>query len=237
MKQIFCITFVLASVLLFACEDEDEIEPSLLNYSYDFKNDLEGWTVGFADYPVGEEDFYELNSAHMPLPFPLNENKKALMVEGNNHSDDLFMFISKKISGLDSSTTYDVKFTVELASNYPESWVGIGGGPGSSVYLKAGISQTQPQTFEKEGMWELNMDKGNQSEGGKEMLVLGHIGTSREDEQYVLFTHRQTKENTLTLKTDKSGEAWLIVGTDSGFEGKTRLYYNKVTVSLKETDD
>jgi hypothetical protein len=29
-----------------------------------------------------------------------------------------------------------------------------------------------------------------------------------------------------------TGELWLLVGTDSGFEGKTTLYYQRISVTL-----
>ena len=35
--------------------------------------------------------------------------------------------------------------------------------------------------------------------------------------------------------TDHTGEAWLIIGTDSGFEAETALYYSSVTVDFTIT--
>lgn len=226
-------TLALFSMLVFAaCEEDPILEDAPLVYSYDFKEDIEEWSVGFADYPFGEDEFYELDYAWTTLPFPLNHTKKSLMIEGNNHSDDIFMFIKHKITGLDTLTRYEVKFFVEFASNYPESFAGIGGAPGSSVYLKAGVTLVEPLTSQEEGMWQMNIDKGNQAEGGADVLVLGHIGTSREDEQYDLVRRSNAEDQTFEITTDQSGEAWLIVGTDSGFEGKTRLYYNRIKISF-----
>ena len=36
------------------------------------------------------------------------------------------------------------------------------------------------------------------------------------------------------VRTDAKGRLHLIVGTDSGFEGTTRLYYEKIKVELVE---
>ncbi|WPP52378.1 hypothetical protein [Catalinimonas niigatensis] len=236
MKRYWKVTALLSVSLLFACEEDPILEDSKLVYSFDFKEDVQGWSSGYADYPVGEDEFYEIHSDWITLPFPLNPAKKSLMIEGNNHSDDLFMFIKRKISGLDSLTEYEVKFVVEFASNYPENSFGIGGSPGSSVYLKAGATLEEPLAVEQEGMWQMNIDKGNQAEGGEDMLVLGNIGTPREDEQYDLLSRSNDEENTFAITTDNKGELWLIVGTDSGFEGKTTLYYNRIkaTFTLKE---
>lgn len=37
----------------------------------------------------------------------------------------------------------------------------------------------------------------------------------------------------LVIKSE-NGDAWIIIGTDSGFEGKTTLYYSEIIVRLKE---
>ena len=34
-------------------------------------------------------------------------------------------------------------------------------------------------------------------------------------------------------KADDDGTLWLILGTDSGFEGLTTLYYDEITVVLE----
>lgn len=236
MKRYWKVTALLSVSLLFACEEDPILEDSKLIYSFDFKEDVQDWSVGYADFPVGEDEFYELHHEWTTLPFPLNPAKKSLMIEGNNHSDDLFMFIKRKISGLDSLTEYEVKFVVEFASNYPENSFGIGGSPGSSVYLKAGATLQEPLAEVQEDMWQMNIDKGNQAQQGEDMLVLGNIGTPREDEQYDLLSRTNDEENIFTITTDKKGELWLIVGTDSGFEGKTTLYYNRIkaTFTIKE---
>lgn len=229
-------TALLSISLLLACEEDPILEETPSVFTFDFKENEQGWAVGYADYPVGEDEFYELHSEWTTLPFPLNPAKKSLMVEGNNHSDDLFMFIKRKISGLDTLTTYQVKFVVEFASNYPETSFGIGGSPGSSVFLKAGATLEEPVAEEQEEMWQMNIDKGNQSEAGNDMLVLGNIGTPREDEQYDLLTRTNDDENIFEITTDATGELWLIVGTDSGFEGKTTLYYNRIRATFTQKE-
>ncbi|MDE0699169.1 MAG: hypothetical protein OXH61_00425 [Acidimicrobiaceae bacterium] len=40
----------------------------------------------------------------------------------------------------------------------------------------------------------------------------------------------------LTVETDDDGSVWLIVGTDSGFEGLTRLYYDRIAYTLTRVD-
>ena len=79
----------------------------------------------FADYPVGEESFYELSWGWDNLPAEVTVDgkeasktlSKGLFLSGNNHSDDLFMFVKRKITGLDPNTAYSVQFSVLIESN------------------------------------------------------------------------------------------------------------------------
>ena len=121
---------------------------------------------------------------------------------------------------------------VELASKYPEESVGIGGSPGASVYLKAGGSAIEPMPVEEGDDIRMNIDKGNQSQGGQDMVVLGNIGIPGNEFEYQLI-QRDNRQNPVHIKTDSNGSMWLVVGTDSGFEGTTTLYYNTVEVKLK----
>ena len=95
-------TLIIFSTLILAlagCENNDqtnEVEPT--EYIYNFQEDSEDWTAGFADYPneANAEEFYELEFSHSMLPSPLRITDGALKQAGNNHSDDLFMFVKKK---------------------------------------------------------------------------------------------------------------------------------------------
>ena len=37
------------------------------------------------------------------------------------------------------------------------------------------------------------------------------------------------------VTSDEQGHAWLIAGTDSGFEGPTGVYYNRISAKFTET--
>lgn len=145
-------------------------------FSWDFSQGMFSWRAGFADYPVGSEDFYELDSGLRPLPSELG-GEAALFITGNNHSDDLFMYYRNFITGLAPQTTYRVVFDIELASNAPDGSVGIGGSPANSVFLKSGVTQFEPlsKVLPNSNDLQLNADKGNQAVGGQDALVLGDI--------------------------------------------------------------
>ena len=112
--------------------------------TFDFAGGDFGWAAGFADFPSSADpNFYELQSGFRSRPANLG-GSGSIFISGNNHSDDLFMFIKKKVTGLAPGALYSVTFRVELASKYTVGSVGIGGSPSESVYLKAGASRFEP---------------------------------------------------------------------------------------------
>lgn len=202
--------------------------------TFDFSVSQDNWKVDFTDFPSGEQDsaFYELKFAYTNLPANLGTNKKAMMLSGKNHSDDLFMFMKKKITNLAPNTDYAMVFEVELASNAPKGTVGAGGSPGESVYLKAGAAGNEPKKVIEANQYALNIDKGNQSASGENTVVLGDIAVDFNTEEYTLITRSNTStyNDPFVAKSNSKGELWLIVGTDSGFEGTTTIYYTKVNI-------
>ncbi len=154
------------------------------------------------------------------------------MLSGNNHSDDLFMFIKRKVTGLNPNTSYTLVFEVELASNAPKGSVGAGGSPGESVYLKAGASEIEPVKNVQGDQYVLNIDKGNQSEAGSNATVLGDIATPLTVAEYTLITRNNASPSAepLIAQSNSNGDIWLMIGTDSGFEGTTTVYYTNVKV-------
>ncbi len=205
------------------------------NTSIDFTNGLEGWEAEFADYPAGAEGQFQLSSELALLPSPLDNTKPAFKVSGTNQSDDLLMFIYREFTGLRPNTEYAILFQVQIASQYPESSVGIGGSPGSSVYLKAGAKGEAPVVQESSGgMMRLsNYDLGNQSTGGDDGIVMRTIGIEGEDFEWTLIeSDNSTREFFAT--SDDQGRLWFLFGTDSGFEGNTTVYYNRLTINLAE---
>ena len=221
-------------ITLGGCSIDDEPSASIFTASFDFAESLDNWQADFADLPAGADDsiFYELRYDYTNLPQNLG-GKKALMLSGNNHSDDLFMFIKRKISGLAPNTTYTLVFEVELASNATQGSIGAGGSPGGSVFLKAGASKTEPAKMVENGQYVLNIDKGNQSTSGQNAIVLGDIAIPGNTAGYSLISRSNVASSYGPLfmaQTNSDGEIWLIVGTDSGFEGITTLYYTEINI-------
>lgn len=230
LKLIICMMILLSS-----CKEKEEgvQEPYILSYEFDFENGLDGWIVDYADYPVNSESFYELESGVKSLPEPLDTNDMALMVSGNNHSDDLFMFIKRKISGLAPQVEYVCKINFLLGTNPANQSVGVGGSPGSSVSVKVGATSIEPQKVLDGNMYRMNIDKANQMTEGEDMLIVGDLTNGLEKTQYVLKPLNNHDRN-FKVKANAEGEVWIVIGTDSGFEATSTVYYDKIKIEFVE---
>jgi hypothetical protein len=243
---------VLLSVLLpIACGTEPTTPPTTPTptatapstapkIAFDFRNGAQGWEAGFADYPPGEEQSYKLESGVRALPAGIEPKGTGYYIAGNNHSDDLFMFLKRKLGaadGVQPNTAYRLKFKIVFASNAPSGCLGIGGAPGEGVTLKAGGSDVEPKPVEQDKIYRMNVKKGEQTTGGPAGEVAGDIANGRpceqapgSDQPYVSLTKEHTGE--ITVKSSGQGDLWPLAGTDSGFEGLTALYYRQIDVEL-----
>lgn len=231
MKKL-AVALLALSFTLLGCEQDI---PFTFAANYDFTNGLDGWQVDYADFPAANRAQFQLSSELALLPSPLDTNKPALKVEGTNRSDDLMMYAYRVFEGLRPDTEYAVLYQVQIASQYPENAVGIGGSPGANVYLKAGAKAEAPVTSEDgQGFVRLsNWDVGNQANGGSDAVVLGSIGIEGDVSEWTLI--EQTNANQELLATsDAEGRLWFFVATDSGFEGTTTVFYSRINVNLAE---
>ena len=210
-----------------------------IRLGFDFRDGTQGWEAGFAEYNPEMEDMMQLEAGTRPLPPELGINGTGYYLQGMNHSDDLFMFLKRRI-GTDHGVTlgqeYRVVFTIVFASNAPSGAAGIGGSPGESVYLKAGASAVEPEVYldSADNHYRINVDKGEgNSSSGTAASVIGDIAnglSAQQNPRYVSLERRYELEYSVTASPD--GELWLLVGTDSGFEGLTGIYYQSIAVTL-----
>jgi len=239
-------SYILSFALIFLCASAAQMfaqtTPVTVSKSFDFRNGALGWQGGFADYPPGTDNdgFYELRSEIRTLPPELNVNGTGFFIQGNNHSDDLFMFLKRRLDsndGIVAGQTYQITFTITFASNAQSGCVGVGGAPGESVALGAGASPAEPQAVLSpssgpfiSGWLRMNVDKN----GGIAASGTGNIANgqpcSSSSPPYVSL--QRTHQHTSPVNANARGELWLIVGTDSGFEGRTALYYQQINVTL-----
>jgi hypothetical protein len=219
------------------CGDSGGETPSA--FVFDFEDGQQGWVAGFSDLPADySQDMYELESSWEPLPsVPSGLEGHGIYIQGHNRSDDLFMFLKTQVTGLEPETTYQANFEIDLATNMPEGMIGVGGSPGESVFVKAGATAIEPVAEEDpEGYLRMNISKGNQATDGADMITLGHIAHPELDvetagEVYMIKT-LDSEGRRFRVTTDADGRLWFIVGTDSGFEGLTAIYYSQISVDL-----
>ena len=215
--------------------------PESATLEYDFRDGARGWEAGFAEYGDGMD--MQLESGLRQLPSELETEGTGFYLQGMNRSDDLFMFLKKRLTAADSivpGQDYRVSFDIVFASSAPSGAVGIGGPPGEAVYLKAGATPVEPEPYlDDADHWMLNVDKGggNSGEGEAATIVdtiengLPAEEVDLQDPPYVSLTRSHEHEYTVTA--DDEGELWLLVGTDSGFEGLTGIYYQEINVTLQ----
>jgi hypothetical protein len=204
-------------------------------FPFNFAAGTQGWIPGFADYPPEYEPYMELVAEYRRLPAPLDQTKGGLFTSGLNHTDDLFMFWKRRVDGLRSDRTYLVEFTLEFATNAPRGAGGVGGSPDGSVFVKVGASSVEPvPVLSAEGQpnYRMNIDKGNQAQSGKEAVVIGTAGNLSGTQTWELKDLESGAGPPLTVTPNPDGSVWLLIGTDSGFEGRTSLYYTRVSVQL-----
>ncbi|QJR80162.1 hypothetical protein CA267_004910 [Alteromonas pelagimontana] len=225
--------FALSVFTLYGCNSDDislPLAPDTVNVTADFESTDNGWIPGFSDFPAGEDnDHYEMQSDLEALP--TDEKKHGLNLSAYNRSDDLFMYIKKEIKGLEPSTRYTATIELDLVSNAALGCFGVGGAPGEAVTVKFGFGEEEP----KQSDYYMNIDIGSQSNAGANTVVLGNVGIEGLDclgEEFGAKTLKSTTENTLDFTTNVDGTIWLLIGTDSGYEGYTSVYYDDVHIVL-----
>jgi hypothetical protein len=234
MKNIF---FAILSVLMITVACKENGEPEFFReITYGFNDNMQGWTVMFSDYPVGEEEFYELESGFVRLPLPLDTTLNSVMISGNNHSDDLFSFMYVPLSGLAPNTTYETTFIVHLASNVATNSVGIGGSP--DLAFGMGALDTVPVNKIDESNYyrpdfEVRLQSGQSNDI---MQAVGTIGVTDTTTVYTAIS-RNNFYDPMSLTSNGDGMLYLLVGWDSGFEGITTLFIKTVIIRLELIKD
>jgi hypothetical protein len=215
--------------------------PGPISFGYDFASgDGSGWQAVFSDFAPAQAPTMELESGVRSLPPELGPGA-AYFVQSNNHSDDAFMLLYRRVGaaeGLVPGAGYRVKLAIVIASDAPRGCSGVGGAPGEGVTLKIGAVSHEPHVvLATEGgeHFQVDLDKGNQAVGGADMSVAGNVANNAGPEECASHTFHafsRVHEHATPVTATASGDLWLLVGTDSGFEGTTQLYYQRIDVTL-----
>lgn len=170
------------------------------------------------------------------LPASLDIPGDALYLAGVNTSDDLFMFMKRRIVQLRANRDYTVTYRIDIATDAPTGCVGVGGAPGESVYLKAGAAPIEPYAESNggdPGFLRMNIDKGQQSQGGAHASVLGDLANGSTDCTDPVYRLKTFEGEAVTIASSPDGDLWLLVGTDSAFEGPTGIYVLSMEIVLE----
>ena len=242
---ILLLSLSITTVLTACSTDEDEIVVDPVRVAYDFRQGALGWEAGFAEYAPDME--MQLDSGIRDLPDEIGIAGTGYYLQGMNRSDDLFMFLKRKIGtheGLVPNQEYRVIFEITFASNAPSDAFGIGGPPGEAVFLKAGATPIEPEVYldTATNYYLMTVDKGGGNSGsGPAASETGHIANGLTPEEidmmnppYMSLERHHVHEYTVTANSN--GELWLLVGTDSGFEGLTGIYYQSISATLEPLD-
>jgi hypothetical protein len=207
---------------------------SQVKFSFHFDLSDNDFRAAFADYHDDGNNYesYQMKSGYATAPVPDAESE-SLYLCSINRSDDLFMGYVKKLDGLKPNTGYQFSIAFKLATNVAADGFGIGGSPSDSVYVKTGILAVEPR-LEKDSTDVFrfsNIDIGRQSQDGKDAIVVGNM--ARQDgvsDSNFVWKNFSAKINAVS---DTNGCVYLLIGTDSGFEGFTEYYLDDVEIICK----
>ena len=217
-------------MLMGGCGSREDDNPKLLllTEDFDFNRSMHGWDAGFADFPANAADAaqYELKYAYSE-PVESKLTKRSVMLSGRNLNRDLFMYLKRKIEGLEPNKEYTLTFNVELASHMNATVPS----PGGAVYLKVGASRLEPKSVIDGANYSMNIDKGDDGSPGSDMISLGDISTTTAGTSYLLVSRNNSMTNSrYVARSNSDGELWLIIGTDSNLEGRIAHYYTRIYV-------
>ena len=204
-----------------------------LAFTFDFGRGPQGFVADFADYPPEHAEIYELTADYRAIPPPL-DSRSGLFISGINQSADLFMFYRGALDGLTPGARYAATVSVEIATETPSGCFGVGGAPGESVWIRAGVSAEEPVPVSDGNHLRMNIDIGRQANGGTQAVVLGNVANTRTCDEPRRWETKALAEQRLStpLQVPPDGRAWLLIGADSGFESLTQVYFTRASVTL-----
>jgi hypothetical protein len=183
------------------------------------------WIGEFGDHPVGANWTFYAGPAQMPE----GKNRTGYLLTGNNHSDDLWMYAFRSLnsSEVKPGVDYDVQLKLDFASNQPLNSFGVGGSPGSSVYLKGHVVDRKPARLVAGTEVRFNLDKGNQGQYGKDALNLGvygkdEVGPGADDNSWQMQS--RTAQSNAPVRKPANGDLYAT----------TDFYVEKLEVKLTE---
>lgn len=155
--------------------DVDAPDFSILT-DFQFATSGEAWEPGVVDYPAADEAAVGFLGDRRARPAESGATDLALYLRGDNVSNDLFMYWSRRYTGLFPEQTYSVTIDLEYLSNASRDCTT---GPGPVTWLKLGLTGVEPLRFLDQDSWyRLSLDKGQQGQGSATTVVLATSATT-----------------------------------------------------------
>jgi hypothetical protein len=209
--------------------------PPVVERSFDFAQGNGGWLSGSADYsPQTAPVDVVADIRSLPAGFA----GAGYYLAGTNRSDDLFIYVKTRIGGLVAGRGYRVSAQVQFLSDVPTGCIGVGGSPGESVWVILAASSAEPLTVFNGSDYRVNLQRGNQGQGGSQGIVLGTIANDVPNcgaRQWRTKQLASTEPATLGVVADERGDAWVLLGIDSGFEAFSRIYFQRLSLRFTPT--
>ncbi|MYM66222.1 hypothetical protein GTP45_05145 [Pseudoduganella sp. FT55W] len=200
----------------------------------DFTKGIDGWVAGVADYTDDSEPT-ETGAGWSKIPLPVGG--MGYYVASRNNSDDVFTFIKRQFTGLVPNAKYTVTFEMTYATDAAVGcFMGVGGARGENVYMVAAATDAEPKVVKQttDNRYRLNFDHGDQAVSGKQGKVLGVQGVEGLECEVAPMTKATRKsDEAISFTADKDGKFWIVLGTDSAFEGTNALYYLGAVAKVK----
>ena len=206
--------------------------PVASTIAIDFTKGIDGWTAGVADYHDGSEPS-EAASGWSKLPPPVGG--MGYYIISHNNSDDVFTFTKRQFGGFVAGAKYKLTFEMSYATSAATGCFGVGGARGDSIYMVGAANADEPKVVKQaDGRYRLNFDHGDQANSGPQGKVLGTLGIDGLDCMGNDFaTATRKSDEAVTVQADKEGKLWIVLGTDSAFEGTNALYLLGAKVDVK----
>lgn len=227
-KRLLPAGLIVTFLMLVSCNLADtESSESDNVFETDFRTTQGEWEPFFTDYNIDNTEGMNLRSGYRSLPEPLNTTDNGFFISAVNQSDDVKMLFRNRVSELQPNTEYSVQFEIRFATSVPSGCFGIGGAPGEAVRVIADATSTKPEAVVEDGFYRLNIQQMNDFREWYQNAIMGDIANSRECEEGYGYEIKELTSDPshATVTTDEDGNAWLMFGTRSGFEGQTDLYY------------
>lgn len=228
MKRLLFFGSLICTVYLVSCKGQDSTLP-IQFFESTFQQNTEDWTGDYALFKTGQQDTVAFNIKQGTIPESTDSTTRALSVAGTNKGDSLFLFIKKKITGLNPALTYKVAYEINIVTSYPDTVESSG----RLIYIKAGASAEEPQKVLSGNYYKVSIKKGSIAKSGTEMFYLGTAGNTLDSVAYKSII-RTNANLAVEVKPNAAGEVWLCVGAETTYKGLIQLYYDRIYTAVGE---